>query len=60
MRLVDSVGIEILAPREQEVVHWVAEGLTNREIADQLQLSANTVKNYLFRIFDKLGYFQPG
>ena len=55
MRLVDSVGIEILAPREQEVVHWVAQGLTNREIADQLGLSANTVKNYLFRIFDKLG-----
>ncbi len=55
MQLVNSTGVEILAPREQEVVHWVAEGLTNREIAEQLDLSANTVKNYLFRIFDKLG-----
>jgi DNA-binding NarL/FixJ family response regulator len=55
MRLMNSSGVEILAPREQEVVHWVSEGLSNREIAEQMQLSANTVKNYLFRIFDKLG-----
>jgi DNA-binding NarL/FixJ family response regulator len=55
LHLMNTTGVELLAPREQEVVHWVAEGLTNREIAQQLQLSANTVKNYLFRIFDKLG-----
>jgi two-component system nitrate/nitrite response regulator NarL len=55
LHLTNATGVEMLAPREQEVVHWVAEGLTNREIAEQLQLSANTVKNYLFRIFDKLG-----
>lgn len=55
LRLVNSVGAEILAPREQEVVHWVAEGLSNREIADKMGLSENTVKNYMFRIFEKLG-----
>ena len=33
----------------------VAEGLGNREIAEQLALSEHTVKNYLFHIFDKLG-----
>jgi hypothetical protein len=33
----------------------VAEGLTNREIAHRLKLTEHTVKNYLFRIFDKLG-----
>jgi DNA-binding NarL/FixJ family response regulator len=33
----------------------VAEGLGNREIAQQLKLSEHTVRNYLFRIFDKLG-----
>ncbi len=33
----------------------VAEGLGNRDIADLLNLSEHTVKNYLFHIFDKLG-----
>jgi hypothetical protein len=33
----------------------VAEGLTNREVAQRLKLTEHTVKNYLFRIFDKLG-----
>ena len=55
LHLANASGIELLAPREQEVVHWVSEGLTNREIADRLGLSENTVKNYIFRIFDKLG-----
>ena len=45
----------LLSARETEVVHCVAEGLTNREIAQRLKLTEHTVKNYLFRIFDKLG-----
>jgi two-component system nitrate/nitrite response regulator NarL len=53
--LVDAKGNVLLSEREQSVVRGVAEGLTNREIANQLELSEHTVKNYIFRIFDKLG-----
>ena len=41
--------------REKEVVQLVADGLANREIAERLELSEHTVKNYIFHIFDKLG-----
>jgi two-component system, NarL family, nitrate/nitrite response regulator NarL len=44
-----------LTKREEGVVQLVAEGMTNREISRQLNLSENTVRNYLFRIFNKLG-----
>lgn len=48
-------GRILLSEREQQVVRCVAEGLSNRETADRLGLSEHTIKNYLFRIFDKLG-----
>jgi len=54
-RLVNAQGIELLSKREQDVTRCLAAGLTNREIAGELKISQNTVKNYLFRIFNKLG-----
>jgi DNA-binding NarL/FixJ family response regulator len=45
----------LLSARERDVVRCLSEGLTNREIAQRLKLTEHTVKNYLFRIFDKLG-----
>jgi len=48
-------GIELLSARERQVIQHVAAGMSNREIAVALELSPHTVKNYLFRIFDKLG-----
>jgi DNA-binding NarL/FixJ family response regulator len=53
--LVDTKGVNLLSKREEDVVRWLAEGLTNSEIARELEISENTVKNYLFRIFNKLG-----
>ena len=44
-----------LSHRGLEIVRCLVRGLTNREIEDLLGLSHHTVKNYLFRIFDKLG-----
>lgn len=44
-----------LSKREAEIAHLVADGLSNRQISERLDLSEHTVKNYLFRIFEKLG-----
>ncbi len=55
LHLVNAEGVELLTRREEEVVRQVTEGLNNREIGEYLQLSEHTVKNYLFRIFEKLG-----
>jgi len=52
---ISAQSIERLSKREMEVVSCVAQGLTNREIAKSLGLSEHTVKNYLFRVYDKLG-----
>lgn len=54
-RYVDTRGQTLLSRREQQVVPLVAEGLTNKEIAKKLSLSEHTVKNHLFRIYEKLG-----
>jgi DNA-binding NarL/FixJ family response regulator len=45
----------LLTPREQEIIACVAAGLNNREIAEQLVISENTVKNHLKNMLEKLG-----
>jgi DNA-binding NarL/FixJ family response regulator len=44
-----------LSQREREVVALVAQGLKNKEMAERLFISEQTVKNHLHNIFDKLG-----
>src|SRR2546430_6346959 len=51
----DANGTKLLTKREEELVQLVAQGLTNRDISRQLNLTEHTVRNYLFRIFNKLG-----
>ena len=49
---VDSLGI---TPRELEILELIAQGLSNKEIADKVFVSENTVKTHSSRVFDKLG-----
>jgi DNA-binding CsgD family transcriptional regulator len=43
-----------ITPRELEILTLMAEGLSNREIAERLYVSENTVKTHTSRLFDKL------
>ena len=45
---------EALTDREQEIVRWVIQGMTNKEIAARLGISDKTVKSHLSNIFSKL------
>ena len=44
-----------LSRREQQLVKMVGQGLTNKEIAAQLNLSEQTVKNHVHRMLRKMG-----
>ena len=44
-----------LSPQELQIAQLAAEGLSNREIGEQLYLSHRTVESHLYRLFPKLG-----
>lgn len=46
---------ELLSPQELQIARLAAEGLSNREIGQQLYLSPRTVGSHLYRVFPKLG-----
>jgi LuxR family transcriptional regulator, maltose regulon positive regulatory protein len=47
--------IEPLSAREREVLHLVAAGLSNNQIADKLIVTVGTIKRHLNNIYGKLG-----
>lgn len=55
LRMLRPDGTHLLTKREEQVVRLVEDGFTNRQIANELHLSEHTVRNNLFRIYDKLG-----
>jgi DNA-binding NarL/FixJ family response regulator len=52
---IEAEKIDLLSPRELQVAEGAAQGQSNKQIANQLALSEHTIKNYLIRIFEKLG-----
>lgn len=54
-RSAESEPVEQLTEREIELLHLVADGLTNGAIAEELMLSARTVERHLSNIYRKLG-----
>lgn len=55
LHLNNSNGMPLLTRREEDVVRLVADGLKNREIAQRLKVKEHSIRNYLYRIFEKLG-----
>ncbi len=51
---------EVLSPQEAQIARLVAQGLSNREIGEQLYLSPRTVGSHLYRMFPKLGITSRG
>ena len=43
-----------IRPREKEIITWVLKDKTNKEIAEEINLSENTIKSHMRHIFEKL------
>ena len=54
-QLAEHAGEETLTPRETEVLRHIAEGNRNKDIADRLFISEETVKVHVKHVMDKLG-----
>ena len=54
-RRADGQVVMLVTPRQMEIVQYLADGATDREIADTLSLSIRTVSNTLHRLYDRIG-----
>ena len=54
-RVMDRYGTRLPSRRQLRVIELVAEGFKNKEIAKELQISEQVVRNYLGKIYDKIG-----
>ncbi|SHK02110.1 two component transcriptional regulator, LuxR family [Rhodothermus profundi] len=53
-QLAPAAGLQTLTPREREILHLLAQGLSNAEIADRLHISVETVRTHIRHIYRKL------
>jgi len=44
-----------LTPQERRILHYIADGMTNRQIATEMHLAEKTIKNYVSNLLTKLG-----
>lgn len=51
----EDTRLNDLTPRDRDILEFIAEGYTNRQIAEQLFLAEKTVKNYVSTLLTKLG-----
>ena len=51
--------LTVLTPQERRVLELIAQGQSNRQIAEQLFLAEATVKNYVSSLLSKLGHAPP-
>ena len=56
VRSEEQQRIERLSPQERAILDLIAEGLTNRQIAEQMFLAEKTVKNYVSNLLAKMGF----
>ena len=49
------IDLDLLTDRERQIMVLVAQGLSNTQIGAELQLTRRTVRNYLSRVYEKLG-----
>ena len=54
-RIMNVLGHPLLTPRQGEIVRMVVDALPNSEIAAKLHLCPHTVRNHLYRIYERLG-----
>ena len=56
MKSLDSIFSEHkISNREKEIIHLLLKGKSNREIEDELFISVHTVRNHIYKIYQKLG-----
>lgn len=49
-----SNSLDVLSKREKEILEMLSKGLLYKEIADQLYISAETVKKHVYHVYEKL------
>ncbi|HEV8284745.1 MAG TPA: response regulator transcription factor [Chitinophagaceae bacterium] len=50
----ESISVDVLSNRENEILQLLSKGLLYKEIAEQLQITTNTVRQHIHKIYEKL------